>query len=94
MKKLACLGHPVILYDQVTFNVTINNDSFNLFMEVGCGESTFVADPTKDASWLLTIDYYTFELYTLIQHLNLTEYYINGHSWGIQLVILLFKSTK
>ena len=41
LKKLACLGHPVVLYDQV-----------------GCGDSTFVEDPAKDAPWLLTVDYY------------------------------------
>jgi L-proline amide hydrolase len=50
--------------------------------QAGCGNSTFVEDPEKDAPWLLTMDYYTEELVALISHLKLEEFYVFGSSWG------------
>lgn len=48
----------------------------------GCGDSTFVEDPAKDAPWLLTLEYYLEELNQLIKHLQIPEYYVYGSSWG------------
>lgn len=50
--------------------------------QAGCGDSSFVEDPEKDAPWLLTVDYYVEELAALISHLKLDEYYVFGSSWG------------
>eukprot|EP01038_Epipyxis_sp_PR26KG_P010614 gene10614-14255_t len=54
--------------------------------QAGCGESTFVEDPTKDASWLLEIDYYTNELQEIITGFNLSNFYLFGSSWGSMIV--------
>ncbi|KAJ3132829.1 hypothetical protein HK100_004924 [Physocladia obscura] len=50
--------------------------------QCGCGSSSFVDDPEKDAPWLLTIDYYVEELQKLISALDLKEFHIYGSSWG------------
>ncbi|KAJ3207439.1 hypothetical protein HDU82_003737 [Entophlyctis luteolus] len=48
----------------------------------GCGASSFVEDPAKDAPWLLTISFYVNELEKLIDTLQLSEYNVYGSSWG------------
>lgn len=50
--------------------------------QAGCGGSTFVADPAKDAPWLLTIPYYVTELQAVVDGLGLERYHLYGSSWG------------
>jgi len=53
--------------------------------QAGCGESTFVKDPSKDAPWLLTIPYYVEELSRVTATLGLdcgSGYHLYGSSWG------------
>ena len=50
--------------------------------QAGCGKSERVDDPEASAPWLLTLDYYVEELFNLVEHYGLTEYYLFGSSWG------------
>jgi pimeloyl-ACP methyl ester carboxylesterase len=50
--------------------------------QAGCGSSTFIQNPTKDAPWLLTIEYYLEELRELLSQYNIIQYYLFGNSWG------------
>ncbi len=40
--------------------------------QCGCGGSSFVSDPAKDAPWLLTVQYYVEELALIIKALKLS----------------------
>lgn len=53
--------------------------------QCGCGASSFVKDPKKDAPQLLTVDFYVQELAKLVQELQLTRFYVYGSSWGSML---------
>ncbi len=53
-----------------------------LYDQAGCGASTYVKDPVRDAPFLLTIEYYVEELFALIAHCRLSQYYLYGSSWG------------
>ena len=55
--------------------------------------SAFVSDVKQNAPYLLTMDYYTSELYGLISHLGFRNYHILGHSWG-SMVAQEFAITK
>jgi len=50
------------------------------FDQLGCGKSDRITDTS-----LLTIQNYVGELAQVIQHFNLKEYYLYGHSWGTML---------
>ena len=50
--------------------------------QCGCGQSTVVTDPVETAPWLLSIEYYVQELFSIVSHYNLDLYYIYGSSWG------------
>lgn len=67
--KLLCRhGYEVILYDQG-----------------GCGESKndeLIDNIEKKAPWLLTLEYYLEELYTIITYCDISHYYLYGSSWG------------
>lgn len=52
-----------------------------LYDQVGNGNSTRI-ESLDYYPWLLTVDYYVEELHKLINHLNLKEVFILGHSWG------------
>jgi L-proline amide hydrolase len=55
-----------------------------LYDQIGCGDSTFVAEPEQSAPWLLTIPYYVEELTQLVTSLGYAAggYYVYGSSWG------------
>lgn len=50
--------------------------------QAGCGQSTFIQTPSREAPWLLTLEYYQEELSEVIAHYGLIEYYLFGSSWG------------
>jgi L-proline amide hydrolase len=50
--------------------------------QAGCGKSTYVPNPSREAPWLLTLDYYLEELSQVLASYNLQQYYIFGSSWG------------
>lgn len=50
------------------------------FDQLGCGRSDRISDTT-----LMTIDNYINQVKTLIDHLDIKEFYLYGHSWGTML---------
>ncbi len=50
--------------------------------QAGCGKSTFIQNPEREAPWLLTLNYYLEELVQVLKHHNSQEYYLFGSSWG------------
>jgi proline-specific peptidase len=56
------------------------------FLVAGCGQSSRLTDPEKEAPWLFTIEYYLEELEAILNHFQLKEYYLYGSSWGTIIV--------
>jgi len=50
------------------------------FDQLGCGRS----DPISDTT-LMTIDHYVEQVKEVMDHLNINEFYLYGHSWGSML---------
>lgn len=53
--------------------------------QAGCGESTWVENPSETHPHLLTIEYYISELEALLLHLKIDQFYLYGSSWGSML---------
>ncbi len=58
------------------------NRSIIMFDQLGCGQSDKLVDTT-----LMTIDAYVAQTRKLVEHLNINELIIYGHSWGTMLGI-------
>lgn len=62
-----------------------NNRPIILFDQLGCGHSDELYDTT-----LMTVESYVEQTHTLLEKLNIKEFYLYGHSWGTMLGVDYF----
>ena len=77
-------GGPSFAHNYILPLKLLANDGWAviLYDQVGCGRSSFVADPVQSAPWLLTLEYYLEELRLVLAQWGVSSHYLYGSSWG------------